>query len=116
MHRHLEELAQTVIKEAKVVGATLTKLSTMQELYLNQFDNVVVDEASMVPQPHLWFAGALALQRVIVLGDFRQLQPICNASESPMAQKRISRSIYQEAGILCGASSWFSQASSISAS
>lgn len=96
----LQELAQTVIKEAKVVGATLTKLAIMQELHLNQFDNVVVDEASMVPQPHLWLAGALALKRVVVLGDFRQLQPICNADKSTVAQQRIARSIYQEAGIV----------------
>lgn len=100
LRQALQELAQTVVKEAKVVGATLTKLSTTPELYLNQFDNMVVDEASMVPQPHLWFASALALKRVIVLGDFRQLQPICNARESVVAQKRISRSIYLEAGIV----------------
>ena len=96
----LQQLAQRIVQEAKVIGATLTKLSTTQELYQNSFDNLIVDEASMVPQPHLWFASALSTKRVFILGDFRQLQPICIAHESPIAQKRIAKSIYQESGLI----------------
>ncbi|HHX09989.1 MAG TPA: AAA family ATPase [Firmicutes bacterium] len=95
----LQQLAHRIVREAKVIGATLTKLCTTRELYQNKFDNVIVDEASMAPQPHLWFAAALSTKRVVALGDFRQLQPICTA-QSEIALKRIARSVYQEAGIV----------------
>jgi len=94
-----QQLAQKVVSEAKVIGATLTKMCTTPELYQNKFDNVIVDEASMTMQPHLWLAAALATERVVVLGDFRQLQPICTA-KSDIAVERIAKTIYKEAGIV----------------
>lgn len=98
----IAHLVETVIVEAKVVGATLSKLTTTQELYQAQFDDVVVDEASMIPQPHLWFASTRSTKRIVVLGDFRQLAPICAANESALAVKRIGTSIYVESGIIDG--------------
>lgn len=95
----LQQLAWKVISEAKVIGATLTKMATTQEIYQNKYDTVIVDEASMAMQPHLWFAAGLATKRVVVLGDFLQLQPICSTA-SVTARRRLAKSIYKEAGII----------------
>ncbi len=42
-----------MIREARVVGATLFQLVILEELYRAAFDTVIVDEASMVPLPNL---------------------------------------------------------------
>lgn len=102
IQREIAQLAERVIREAKVIGATLSKLTTAQELYQAQFDDVIVDEASMIPQPHLWFASTLSTKRIVILGDFRQLAPICVADESGVALKRMGTSIYVESGIIDG--------------
>lgn len=96
----LAALVETVVKEARVVGSTLSKVTTAPELYRAQFENVVVDEASMIAQPYLWFASTRGLKRIVVLGDFRQLAPICVANESVLARKRIATSIYVESGLI----------------
>ena len=49
IEKKLEAIAETVIREARVVGATLSKLCTMSELYMSTFDTVILDEASMIP-------------------------------------------------------------------
>ncbi len=100
IEKKLEAIAETVIREARVVGATLSKLCTMSELYMSTFDTVILDEASMIPQPHVWFAGGIAAERVVILGDFRQLPPISVAENSPVAQRRMCRDIFSESGIL----------------
>src|SRR5262249_26107985 len=61
-------------------------------------DVVVVDEASMAPMPSLYFAAGRATQKVIVVGDFRQLPPIVLA-ETEMALKWLGRDIFNQAGI-----------------
>ncbi|HHW17864.1 MAG TPA: AAA family ATPase [Firmicutes bacterium] len=100
IRKQISHLAEHIIREAKVIGTTLSKLTITPELYNTNFDNIVIDEAGMIPQPHLWLCSSLATKRVILLGDFRQLPPICIAEESPAAKKRIARSIFEEAGII----------------
>lgn len=100
IRKQLAELPKQVIREARVVGATLSKIAVTEELYTSSFENVIADEVSMTPQPHLWFCSSLATQRVVLLGDFRQLPPICIAGDSAVAAKRIAKNIYEEAGII----------------
>lgn len=103
--RDMQQAAASAIKEARVVGATLTRLVIMKELYEAEFDTVIVDEASMVPLPNLWFAAGRALERVVVTGDFRQLAPICRAgAREPMAQRWLQRDIFDQADLVDGAS------------
>lgn len=95
-------IEETVIREAKVVGATLSRLTITPELYRSAFDTVIVDEVGMVPQPHLWFAASLAGKRVVVLGDPRQLAPISVADPEtyPTAAQRLRVDIFEEAGVV----------------
>ena len=61
------------------------------------FDTVVVDEASMLMPPHVYWAAGLATRSVTVAGDFRQLPPVVE-SESPLAGT-LKRDVFEVAGI-----------------
>lgn len=105
IENRLREMAATVIRDARVVGATLSRLVLLEELYRSTFDTVIVDEASMVPLPNLWFAGSRAHTRVVVVGDFRQLAPITTARDAekyPLATRWLRTDIFVKAGIANG--------------
>ena len=76
LEKQLEGLANTLIKEAKVVATTLTKSYMSKVILDREYDCLIIDEASMAPLPSLWCAAGLAKQKVVIVGDFRQLPPI----------------------------------------
>jgi hypothetical protein len=76
----LEALRAAILKDARVLGATCTK-AYLAAKEVGQVDVVIVDEASMVLLPMLWFAAGLAKERVIVCGDFRQIPPIVQTAQ-----------------------------------
>jgi hypothetical protein len=63
-----------------------------------QFDVVVIDEASMLMAPLVYYAAGLATQSVTVAGDFRQLPPIV-MSDEPLAREWLKRDVFEKAGI-----------------
>ncbi|MGR3764387.1 AAA domain-containing protein [Rossellomorea sp. NS-SX7] len=64
-----------LVNDAKVIGTTLSKAAIDPLIYEEEFDLVIVDEASMAYVPQVAFAAALA-KKIIVCGDFKQLPPI----------------------------------------
>ncbi|MDE2741207.1 MAG: AAA domain-containing protein [Gemmatimonadota bacterium] len=78
-------LRKTVLRDAKIVGATCTTAYLTGEI--GQFDLVIVDEASMVIRPAVWFSAGLASQRVVISGDFRQIPPIVNTEQEAIRQE-----------------------------
>ena len=76
----ISELRAAVVKEARVLGATCTK-AYLAVKEVGQFDMVIVDEASMVVLPMLWFVAGLAKARVVVCGDFCQIPPIVQTAQ-----------------------------------
>ncbi len=76
----ISDLQNSIIKDAKVLGATCTK-AYLSVKEINQVDMVIIDEASMVPLPMAWFVAGLARERVVVSGDFRQIPPIIQTSQ-----------------------------------
>lgn len=62
------------------------------------FDAVVIDEASMMPIPHLMATGHRAGQQIILAGDFRQLGPIAIA-KSDAAERWLKADIFQLLGV-----------------
>ncbi len=94
----LDTIAAKILTEAKLVATSLTKATISKQIDGLLFDVLVVDEASMAPMPSLFYATGRASQRVIVVGDFRQLPPIC-VSETPLAKKWLARDIFEQAGI-----------------
>ena len=98
IEQELEALLAKILREAKAIATSLTKATISKQMDDQKFDVVVVDEASMSPMPNLYFAVGRATQKAIVVGDFRQLPPICIA-DTAMAEKWLARDIFNQAGI-----------------
>ncbi|MGH9415705.1 MAG: AAA domain-containing protein [Terriglobales bacterium] len=76
----LADIRASVMRDAKVIGATCTK-TYLSAKEIGPVGVIIIDEASMVLQPMVWFAAGLAAERVIVCGDFRQLPPIIQTQQ-----------------------------------
>lgn len=85
------------VKDAAIVGATLAKAASDPVLYEQEFDLVVLDEASMAYVPQVAFACSLA-KRAIICGDFKQLPPIA-AARHPLVDEWLREDIFHRAGI-----------------
>ena len=96
INRTLEGIEKAVIAEAKIIGATVTKTYLTPQQFTN-FDVVIIDEASMVMLPAIYYVSGLAKEKVIVSGDFRQLSPIV-PTEQAAIQEIIGSDIFQTAG------------------
>ena len=93
----IERIAQSIIAGAGIVGATVTKAFLSPEQFRN-FDVVIVDEASMVILPALYYVCGLAKQKVIISGDFRQLPPIVPTNQQAILET-IGCDVFHAAGI-----------------
>ena len=78
-------LRKTILKDAKIVGATCTTAYLTKGI--GQFDLVIVEEASMVIRPAVWFSAGLASQRVVISGDFRQIPSIVTTEQEAISQE-----------------------------
>jgi len=95
-----QELAEL---EQKILGRCRILATTAYRTYLGkgprrQFDVVVVDEASMLMPPLVYYAAGLAGSSVTVAGDFRQLPPIVQ-SDGPLAEEWLKRDVFEKAKI-----------------
>ena len=93
----IESIAQSIIAGARIVGATVTKAFLSPQQFGN-FDTVIVDEASMVILPALYYVCGLAKQKVIISGDFRQLPPIVPTNQQAILET-IGCDVFHAAGI-----------------
>ena len=82
----------TVVQEARIVGATVTKTYLSPKQFVG-FDAVIVDEASMVILPALYYSAALARERVVISGDFRPLPPIVQTDQRELFEA-IGRDVF----------------------
>jgi adenylate kinase family enzyme len=93
----LSDLEQQVLARCKILATTVYRT------YLGRggsrhFDVVVIDEASMLMLPLVYYGAGLALVSVTVAGDFRQLPPIV-LSEEPLALEWLKCDVFKKAGI-----------------
>lgn len=98
IERVIETGASKVINEARVVGTTLSKLFLSNLLAEQTFDVLIVDESSMVPMPHLYWALSKTTAAVTLVGDFKQLPPIVVA-DTKAAKRWLGESIFDELNI-----------------
>jgi DNA polymerase III delta prime subunit len=94
----LADLEAAVMRDAAVIGATVTK-SYLSASNLPIFDVAIIDEASMVLLPALYYAAGLAREKVIVSGDFRQLPPIVPTDQKAIRDE-IGMDVFHAAGIV----------------
>lgn len=77
-----EELKQHtgyLIDKVKVVFSTIANFVINSLLKDGEFDNIIVDEASMLAKPQLIALARKVKKRIILVGDFQQLSPISTA-------------------------------------
>ena len=98
INQQLDEISQGILSEARLIATTLTKTFVDKQFPDTPFDVLILDEASMAPLPHLYWAVSRCRGYVTIVGDFLQLPPIC-ISEATMAQKWLGRSIFSVLGI-----------------
>jgi hypothetical protein len=85
------------LKDAKIVGVTLAKAASDENIFKKEYDLVVVDEVSQAYIPQLAFAASLG-KRIIICGDFKQLPPIAS-SRAVNVQEWLMEDIFQKAGV-----------------
>lgn len=99
IREEINAIEEEVIKNALVIGCTLTKAYVDPNIFNDHFDVMILDEASMAQLPAVFFAAGLISQtHYILTGDFRQLPPIA-ASDGDAAKIWLSRDIFAQAGI-----------------
>ena len=77
-----EELKQHtgyLIGKVKVVFSTIANFVINPLLKDGDFENIIVDEASMLAKPQLIALARKVKKRIILVGDFQQLSPISTA-------------------------------------
>jgi ssDNA-binding Zn-finger/Zn-ribbon topoisomerase 1 len=97
LDQRLAALVDEVIARCRILATTVYRTYLGTGLRRN-FDVVVVDEASMLMPPLVYYAAGLSAQSVTVAGDFRQLPPIV-MSEAPLAREWLKRDVFEMAGI-----------------
>jgi hypothetical protein len=95
-------LTARVLGDARLIGATLTGLTTNPHLRTRVLDAVIVDEASMASMGMLVVAAAHAFQHVNLVGDPLQLAPIVkvkNQGAAPHALYWLGTDIFSHLGL-----------------
>jgi hypothetical protein len=93
----LEHMRSDVVRNARILGATCTKVY-LSVKDLRQIDMVIIDEASMVLLPMIWFAAGLAKERVVLCGDFRQLPPIVSTDQQSVFDE-LGHDVFESSGL-----------------
>ncbi|MFA5417689.1 MAG: AAA domain-containing protein [Bacteroidales bacterium] len=99
INKAIEDIKINVLKEARLIATTLTKSYLSKEIEEIKFDILIVDEVSMAPLPMLYWAASKVTKGITIVGDFKQLPPIC-ISNDELAQKWLGSSIFSHLGIL----------------
>lgn len=98
INQQLDEIQKRILSEARLIATTLTKTFVAKQFPDAPFDVLILDEASMAPLPHLYWAISRCRGYISIAGDFLQLPPIC-ISEDGMARKWLGRNIFSVLGI-----------------
>jgi len=88
-----------LLRDASLIGCTLSKATIAAEVHGRRFDTVLLDEASMAYIPHGLMAAGLASRAIAVFGDFRQLAPI-SQGDTPHTHRWLERDLFDFAGII----------------
>lgn len=92
----LGQQEQHAVHEARLVLATSANVYLSSLLQDERFDVVIVEEAGMVLLPALFFCACLAREKVIVVGDPKQLPAIVQ-SDDAFVRKYLGKNIFDVA-------------------
>jgi hypothetical protein len=89
----LAAIEAAVVSGARLVLATMTNAYFSRLLEGERYDVVIIEEAGMATLPTLFYCAALARERVVLVGDPRQLPPIIQ-SRNEHVLRFMGRSIF----------------------
>jgi superfamily I DNA and/or RNA helicase len=90
----LQHQEAAVVRNARVILATMTNVYLSTLLQAERFNVVIVEEAGMAILPTLFYCASLAKTRVIMVGDPQQLPPIVQSRDAYVYQA-MGRNIFQ---------------------
>jgi hypothetical protein len=99
LRRELKGVSADIVDEAAVVATTLSRAVIDDQLWLADWDVVIVDEASMAPLPFILAFALGDATTLSIFGDFRQLPPICVSFEEA-AQRWFARDVFDFGGVI----------------
>ena len=76
LREDLRNRTEFLVDNSRLVFSTISNFILSTNLYESKFDNLIVDEASMMAMPSLLTLGHNISKRLILVGDFQQLSPI----------------------------------------
>lgn len=76
LREDLRKRTEFLVENSRLVFSTISNFILSTNLYESKFDNLIVDEASMMAMPSLLTLGHNISKRLILVGDFQQLSPI----------------------------------------
>lgn len=91
--RQMADTEKSVVAGARVIATTLCKTYMNANMRERRFDVVILDEVSMAPLPAVFVAASRADSSTVMIGDPRQLAPICMA-ETPLARKWLGTDLF----------------------
>ena len=86
------------VKEAQYVATTISKVTVDPLFDEKYYDIVMFDEVSMAYIPQIICAAMYAKEKLVLVGDFRQLSPIVQSE----AKKVLEKDIFEYLGISSG--------------
>lgn len=93
LDRQMADTEKSIVAGARVIATTLCKTYMNTNVRERRFDVVILDEVSMAPLPAVFVAASRADSSTVMIGDPRQLAPICIA-ETPLARKWLGTDLF----------------------
>lgn len=97
LKRKYELEIKKLISDSNMIFLTSSKFIVEKSLHSIEYDNLIIDEGSMMSIPHLLSIGSNAKRRIIISGDFQQLSPIV-LSRSNNAKKWLHKDLFSLLG------------------
>ncbi len=87
----LKEHTDYLVSNSRVVFSTISNFILSERIHHSDFDNLIVDEASMLAFPSLLALAGKIKKRIILVGDFQQLSPITLVPNPMLTQNIFTR-------------------------
>jgi hypothetical protein len=100
IRREQRNLEERVVREATVLLSTMSSTYAGTGLVNLRFDAVILEEAAMGVLPALFYCAGLASEKVVLVGDPRQLPAILHSQE-PYVYRAMGRPIFDIAKDAC---------------
>ena len=94
IRENLKNRTDYLVMSSRVVFSTISNFVLSNNLSTSLFDNLIIDEASMLAMPSLIALGSKISKRLIMVGDFQQLSPIAMVKD-----EYLTDSVFEMTGI-----------------